>query len=149
MHDNSEWAQKLAMATEVSVGIVLLGAVARLFWARWAARGHRPVGGRVISVRREEDENKVGYVVHSVYEIPGHGPLTHSRNFETEGQAILFSRLHKEGSVHKVVVNPADSDKVFLWDELGKTDWNNFIYLFMALATLGAAIYGVMEYFDD
>jgi hypothetical protein len=146
-----EFFDKFYLAFGVFAGLLLVGMVATQFWARHVARGRKPILARVISVRRYEFDDRKVYIygVDTVYEVPGHGPLTHFRGCETEGQAILFSRLHKEGSMHKVVVNAADSDKVFLWDELAKTDWYWIYFAVVALVCLGSAIYAVVEYYGD
>ena len=64
------------------------------------------------------------WFVETLYDVPGHGKLTHRKGFEKEGQALLFQRLHREGSVHRVVPNEVEEGQVFLEEDLeGAGDW--------------------------
>jgi hypothetical protein len=123
----------------------------RLFLARRIARKRKPVLAKVVAViRKELDDNRVfSYGVDTIYEVPGHGELAHWKGFETEGQAILFSRLHKEGTSHKVVPDTMDPGKVFLWEELTKMDTNLVYALFVGLAVIASCAYAIVEYYKD
>jgi len=92
--------------------------------ARNEARRHGPVRGRVLTVDREEYRTRsTSWRVTTVYEVPGHADLLHHRRFfDDEGPAILWARLHREGSEHDVFPNTREPGTAFVAEDLRGSD---------------------------
>ena len=92
--------------------------------ARNEARRHGPVRGRVLTVDREEYRTRsTSWLVTTVYEVPGHADLLHHRRFfDDEGPAILWARLHREGSEHDVFPNTREPGTAFVAEDLRGSD---------------------------
>ena len=58
----------------------------------------------------------------TVYEVPNHGDLLHRRTFEDEGPALLWSRIHREGSEHDVYPNLREPGVAFVAEDLRERD---------------------------
>ena len=112
--------------------------------ARNEARRHGPVRGRVLTVDREEYRTRTaGWRVTTVYEVPGRADLLHHRRFfEDEGPAILWARLHREGSEHDVFPNAREPGTAFVAEDLRGSDsvlvLVGVVMAVIALATLVA-----------
>ena len=133
-----------------AIGIVLMAfVVGRTALARSRAKRARAVEARVVSVERTESGSRMySWFVDVAFDVPGHGELTNRRGFETEGQAILWSRRYKEGSSHRVVPNTLEEGKVFVADDLkrGGGDWPMWILL----AVMGVLLaWAVVEYWAN
>lgn len=131
----------------ISLAMLVLGAV--FVWRQWRARSlarsQRAIEATVASVQREESGSRMyAWFVDTVYDVPGHGLLHHRRGFETEEQAILWSRLHKEGSKHPVIPNAVETDKVFLREDLESTAWHWIAIIVFIAAVLAYSIYAVI-----
>jgi len=140
----------------VEPGIAVVGAalgaafVVQQWNARRRARGRRFVTAQVTSVSRNEtDRRHFPWQVETTYELPGGGIRSHHAGFETEGKAILFSRLHREGTRHDVVPHPSKPGEVFLREELAVTDWNLVALGGLMVFAAVLAAWGLMEYFDE
>jgi hypothetical protein len=92
--------------------------------ARIQARRSGPVRGRVLTVNREEHRTRTAsWRVTTVYEVPGHTDLLHHRRlFEDEGPALLWARLHREGSEHDVFPNTREPGTAFVAEDLRGSD---------------------------
>jgi len=124
----------------VSAAMVVLGLI--FVWREWLARSEarriKPIRARVIFVDREESGSKsYAWFVETHYDVPGHGELVHRRGFTEEGPAILWQRLHREGSEHDVVPNPLDPGSAFMPGELKAVDWPLLVALGVASALAG------------
>jgi hypothetical protein len=114
----------IGLATSIAMVVLGLIFVWGQYLARSQARRTRPIRARVLwAERRESGSRSYSWFVETLYDVPGHGELVHRRNFEEEGQALLWQRLHREGSEHDVVPNPREPGKAFLPDELKSVDW--------------------------
>ena len=105
----------------LSLVMAVLGAIFvwRAVGSRHDARRRGPVRARVMHVMREERRTRIGsWLVTTGYEVPGHGTLEHRRWFEDEGPAILWQRLHREGSEHDVFPNRREPGTVFVREDL-------------------------------
>ena len=131
-------------------GFVLMAfLIGRTALARSRAKRARAVEARVVLVERTEGGSRMySWVVDVAFDVPGHGELTNRRGFETEGQAILWSRRYKEGSLHRVVPNSLEEGKVFVPDDLkrGGGDWPMWILVGVMAVLLAWA---VVEYWAD
>ena len=88
-----------------------------------AARRGGPVRARVVRVDREESRTRTSrWLVTTVYDVPGRGDHLHHRRFEDEGPALLWARLHREGSEHDVYPNPNEPGAVFVGEDLREQD---------------------------
>ena len=131
-----------------ALGFVLMAfLLGRRALARSRAARVAAVDARVTSVERTEGSGRVyKWFVDVAFEVPGHGELTNRRGFETEGQAILWSRRYKEGSVHRVVPDSLEEGKAFVGDDLrhgARIDGP----LWILLAVMGALLtWAVVEY---
>jgi hypothetical protein len=110
-----------AVTLVVSAAMVVLGTlfVWRAVRARSRARRAGPVRARVVDVKREERRTRTSsWLVTTTYEVPGRGLLVHRRWFEDEGPALLWQRLHREGSEHDVFPHPAGRGEAFVAEDL-------------------------------
>jgi len=75
-----------------------------------------------------------------VYEVPGHADLLHHRRlFEDEGPALLWARLHREGSEHDVFPNLREPGTAFVAEDLRGTDsW--MVLVLVALVVTGVLL---------
>src|SRR5688572_8517882 len=133
-----------------AVGFVLMATLlGRRALARSRATRAAAVEARVISVERTEGSGRMySWFVDIAFEVPGHGELTNRRGFQTEGQAILWSRRYKEGSLHRVVPDSLEEGKVFVADDFkpGGGDWPMWILL----AVIGALLaWAIVEYWAN
>jgi hypothetical protein len=133
-----------------AVGFVLMAILlGRRALARSRATRAAAVEARVISVVRTQGSGRMySWFVDIAFEVPGHGELTNRRGFETEGQAILWSRRYKEGSLHRVVPNSLEEGKVFVADDFKRAggDWPMWILL----AVMGALLaWAIVEYWAN
>jgi hypothetical protein len=141
-----DWLDLVQLAL-TTLGFVLLAfVVGRSALARSRAKAAPAVEARVVSVERSDGGSRMyACFVDVAFEVPGHGELTNRRGFETEGQAILWSRRYKEGSVHRVVPNSLEEGKAFVADDLKRRggDWPMWILV----AILGALVaWAAVEY---
>jgi hypothetical protein len=137
---------------QVGISVVMFALLAVYAWrlrrAKALARGEPAVQAPVVSVVREESGGRVhSWFVDVVFEVPDRGFMKHRRGFETEGKAILWSRLHREGSVHWVVPNAIEQDQVFLLDDLKRSEWHLLALVAIVGATAAYSVYLlVVEY---
>ena len=91
---------------------------------RREARRRGPVRGRVVSVEREEYRTRsTRWRVVTVYELPDREHnVMHTRFFGEEGPALLWARLHREGSEHDVYPNVHAPGEAFVTEDLRKLD---------------------------
>ena len=135
-----------AFALVIALASVVLGValINRDRGARIEARRRGPVRGRVLSVNREESRSRTAnWLVTTVYEVPGHAELLHHRRFfEDEGPALLWARLHREGSEHDVFPNAREPGTAFVAEDLRGSDsllvLGAVVMAVIALAALGA-----------
>ncbi len=144
-----DWLDLVQLAIG-AVGFVLMAIyVGREALARSRAKRARAVEARVVSVERTDSGSRMySWFVDIAFDVPGHGELTNRRGFETEGQAILWSRRYKEGSLHRVVPNSLEEGKAFVADDLrrGGKDW----WMWVLLAWMGVLLaWAVVEYWAD
>lgn len=125
-------------ALGVAMGATLVRAALRARRARELARGSKPIPAPVVGSRRSEDTDNKSYPwsVETRYEVPGLGVLVHRKRFKTEGQAILYGRLHKVGVVDPVIPNLVDAGEVLLPDDL-RTSMLGLVLLGAAIVALG------------
>jgi len=134
------FALVIALVSAV-LGVVL---IVRNRGARIEARRRGPVRGRVLTVDREEHRTRTSsWRVTTVYEVPGHADLLHHRRFfEDEGPALLWARLHREGSEHDVFPNAREPGTAFVAEDLRGSDSVLVLVVVvmavMVLAALGA-----------
>jgi len=109
---------------------------------RREAKRRGPVRGRVVKVVREERRTRTsGWLVATVYEVPGHGDLLHYRRFEDEGPALLWSRTHRKGSEHDVYPNLHDPGVAFVAEDLRERDPATIATLFAMCVLLGIGLW--------
>ncbi len=129
-------------ATQGALGAVMGGMILRAALrarrARELARGSKPIPSPVVSSKRTEDDGNKSYPwsVETRYEVPGLGTLTHTQRCKTEGQAILYGRLHKVGVVDPVIPNLVEPGQALLPADL-KAPMLWLVILGLAIALLG------------
>ena len=126
-----------AVLTLVMFGL-LLEVARRRRRDRREARRRGPVRGRVVSVDRVEHRTRTAsWLVTTVYEVPGHADLLHHRRFfEDEGPALLWARLHREGSEHDVFPNRREPGVAFVAEDLRERD----VVVLVLLVAMGALL---------
>ena len=138
-----------AVLTLVMFGL-LLEAARRRRRDRREARRRGPVRGRVVSVDRVEHRTRTAsWLVTTVYEVPGHADLLHHRRFfEDEGPALLWARLHREGSEHDVFPNRRVPGTAFVAEDLrGSDSILVLVALVMGLIALAALVAFLVKVF--
>ena len=115
-----DFALVIALVSAV-LGVALVG---QNRGARIEARRRGPMRGKVLTVNREEYRTRTSnWLVTTVYEVPGHADLLHHRRaFEEEGPAILWARLHREGSEHDVFPDRRMPGTAFVAEDLRGSD---------------------------
>jgi hypothetical protein len=129
-------------AFDVLLTVTMAGLMLAYLWkdsaARRAARRRKPIRAPVVYVTREQTDARGNpWVVTTHYEVPGVGIRKHRRRFEEEGKALLWQRLHREGSEHDVIPHPKDREAAFLPDDLDRTEWG-FVAIGAILAGIAA-----------
>jgi hypothetical protein len=142
-----DWLDLVQLAITTAGFVLLAIYVGREALARSKATRAQSVEARVVSVERSESGSRMyRWFVDTVFDVPGHGWLGNRRGFETEGQAILWSRRYKEGSSHRVVPNALEEGKVFVPEDLRRGDWP----MWVLVAVTGALLaWAVVEYWLD
>ena len=136
----------------VALASVVLGAI--FVWRQWRARrlarAAPALHATVTSVERTDEGGRSPWLVVTLYDVPGHGVLRHGRAFDKEGPALLFARLHREGSMHWVVPNEVETGQVFLMEELdSRGDWLIPALLAVVACLAAWALYAIaVEYWE-
>ena len=145
----------LLAAIEFGVYAAMVAVGAAFVWRQWQARRLARSAAAVQAPvlwdnRVESGSRSYAWFVETLYDVPGHGELLHRKGFEKEGPALLFARLHREGSVHWVVPNEIDTGQVFLREELDpRGDWLMPALMVLAMGLAAWAAYAVaVEYWE-
>jgi hypothetical protein len=122
----------------VAMGALIVRSALRARRARELASGSKPIPAPVVASVRTEDTGNRSYPwsVETRYELPGLGTLSHRKRFKTEGQAILYGRLHKVGIVDPVIPNLVEPGQVLLPADL-ETSMLGIVLLGLAILALG------------
>ena len=136
----------------VAIASAVLGAI--FVWRQWRARrlarAAPALHAAVTAVERTDKGGRSPWHVETLYDVPGHGVLRHYKVFDKEGPALLFARLHREGSMHWVVPNEVEAGQVFLMEEIhGRGDRILLALLVVAAGLAAWVVYAIaMEYWE-
>ncbi|MEP7069092.1 MAG: hypothetical protein ABI789_07630 [Usitatibacter sp.] len=143
----------------VAFMVVVAAKGARQHWRKTRALSMQPeIESTVISSERFRmvDAEFNGFRIETRFDVPGRGVLTHE-HFASEGKAILFSRIHKVGSRHRVIPS-LDAGKAFLPQDFERQPPPDVedsplallgLSVIIVILFLGAIVYGVVKVFSE